>query len=109
MRRASRPALDDAALSWGQRVLWLVCIGVYLTVFVGGVRGGGDELLTMARALGLTLVVGVLGHKALGLLSRATVHVEQGPTADQVGQVGSLADLMGSTNVAQQEDEAAPA
>lgn len=109
MQPASRSALSDAALTWAQRIVWLVCIGVYLTVFIGGVRTGGDELLTMGRAIGLTLVAGVLGHTALGVLSRATLRTEQGPTADQAGQVGSLADLGSSTNVVQQEDEAAPA
>lgn len=107
----SNPVLGETALAWGSRLVWLMCIGVYLMVFVGGVRDGGDELLTMARAIGFTLVVGVLGHKALGLLARATVpnEEEKGLSADQAGQVGSLVDLVGSTNVAQHEDEAAPA
>jgi hypothetical protein len=101
-----RPAVDDAALGWFQRGLWALCVSVYLTVFVGGVLAGGDELLTMGHAVGLTLAAGLLGKIAIGLLARATLPTESGPSANQDGPVGSLADLVASTNVANQEDTA---
>jgi hypothetical protein len=101
-----RPALDESALSWVQRVLWALCISVYLTVFIGGIMAGADELVTMARAVGLTLATAVLGKIALGLLARASLLEESGPSADQAGPVGSLVDLVASTNVANQEDTA---
>ena len=105
-----RPVLDDNALGWAQRAVWAICIAVYLTVFVGGLQAGGDELLTMARAVAFTLAAAVLGKVALGLLARASLPEEQGPSADQPGPVGSLVDLAASTNVAQQlEDTATPA
>ena len=47
--------LGGVALAWAGRCVWLICIGVYLTVFVGGILAGGDELLTMGRAVALTL------------------------------------------------------
>ncbi len=96
--------LDDSALAWAQRCVWACCIAVYLTVFVGGVMAGGDELLTMGRAVGLTLVAGLLGKLAVGYLAGATLPQESGRSADQSGQVGSLVDLAESTNVAQHED-----
>ena len=98
--------LDDAALSWAWRVVWALCIGVYLTVFIGGIQAGGHELLTLARAAGFTLATGVLGRLIVGLLGRASLPVQQGPSAAQEGPLGSLADLVPSTNVAMQEDEA---
>jgi hypothetical protein len=96
--------LDDSALAWVQRCVWACCIAVYLTVFVGGVMAGGDELLTLGRAVGLTLVAGFLGKKAIGYLAGATLPEQSGRSADQSGQVGSLVELVESTNVAQQED-----
>jgi hypothetical protein len=105
-----RPVLDDSTLAWAQRTVWAVCIGIYLFVFVGGVMSGGDELLTMGRAIALTVAAAVLGKLALGLLAKASLPEEQGPSADQPGPVGSLVDLVASTNVAQQlEDTASPA
>lgn len=104
-----RLALNESQLDWARRLVWLICIGVYLTVFIGGIRGGGDELMTVGKAAAFTLVAALLGSKALGLLSRASLPVEQGQTAVQAGPVGSLVDLIASTNVANQEDEAAPA
>jgi hypothetical protein len=107
MIRQRKPALDDNALTWAQRGVWTICIAIYLVVFVGGITSGGDELLTVGRAAAFTLAAGFLGKTAIGLLSRASLPLEQGPSADEVGPVGSLIDLMGSTNVAQQ-DELAP-
>jgi hypothetical protein len=106
MRRA---VLSDEALSWAQRVVWAICIGVYLTVFISGIQGGGAELLAVGRAVAFTLATGVLGKLAVGYLSQASLPVEQGPLADQAGPVGSLADLMASANVAEQEDMAGAA
>ena len=99
-------ALDAAAMSKAQGVVWAVCIGVYLTVFIGGIQAGGAELITLGRAIAFTLAAAVLGRVALGLLGRASLPVEKGPTADQEGPLGSLADLMASTKVAQHEDKA---
>jgi hypothetical protein len=95
--------LDDAALGWAQRGVWVVCAAIYLTVFIGGIRAGGAELETLGRAAAFTLGAAVLGRMALGLLERAT---ESGPTADQEEPIGSLSDLFPSTNVAHLEDEA---
>ncbi|GAC1313720.1 MAG: hypothetical protein NVSMB2_02140 [Chloroflexota bacterium] len=99
-------ALDDTALGWVQRGVWIVCVGVYLTVFVSGVTAGGEEVLLVARATGLTLVAAVLGRIVLRLAATAEVAVRQVPTAMQEGPVGSLVDLVASTNVAQHNDEA---
>ena len=86
--------------------LWLICIAVYLTVFIGGVLAGGAELFVLGRATAFTLAAAVLGRIVLGLLGRASLPVRHGPLADQERPVGSLVDLVSSTNVAQQEDEA---
>lgn len=99
-------ALDDTALGWVQRGVWIVCVGIYLTVFVGGVTAGGDELPVVARATGLSLVAAVLGRIVLRLAATAEVSARQVPTAVQEGPVGSLVDLVASTNVAQHKDEA---
>lgn len=105
-----RPALDDNALGWAQRAVWAICIGIYLFVFLGGLRAGGDELLTMGRAIAFTLAAAVLGKLAIGLLAGASLPEQQGPSADQPGPVGSLVDLVASTNVAQHhEGTATPA
>ncbi len=101
-----RPVLGPAALDWADRAVWAVCIGVYLTIYVSGVLGGGDELWTMARAIGFTLVAGLLAKKAVSLLTESALFVEEGPSADQLGPVGSLADLLVSTNVPTHEDAA---
>lgn len=101
-----RRVLDDGDLSMAHRGLWALCIAIYLTVFIGGILGGGAELLVMARAMAFTLVAALLGRTALGLLGRASLPVEQGPLANQDGPLGSLIDLASSTNVAAQEDEA---
>jgi hypothetical protein len=99
-------ALDEAAMGKAQAVVWAVCIGVYLTVFIGGIQAGGAELIALGRAAAFTLAAAVLGRIALGLLGGASLPVEEGPTAGQEGPLGSLVDLMASTKVAQQEDRA---
>ena len=100
------PALGEVGMGWAQRIVWTVCIGVYLTIFIGGLQAGGGELVTLGRAVAFTLAAAVLGRMALGFLGSATVPVRSGPTAGQEGPLGSLVDLVNSTNVAQQEDEA---
>jgi hypothetical protein len=102
-------ALSDEALSWADRGLWALCIGVYLSVFVPGVLGHGDELMVMGRAIAFTLVTAVLGKIAIGLLGRASLPEEQGPSAEEEGPIGSRVELLPSTNVAEQEDLAAEA
>lgn len=104
MTRHRKPVLDDNALAWAQRAVWTICIAIYLVVFVGGITSGGNDLITVGRAAAFTLAAGFLGKMAMGLLSRASLPVEQGPSAGEVGPVGSLIDLVGSTNVAQQDD-----
>ena len=101
-----RPALSDEALSWAHRVVWILCIGVYLTVFFGGIQGGAAELITLGRAVAFTLGVALLGRLALGLLGRASLPVAEGQSAGQQGPVGSPMDLVSSTNVAAQGHEA---
>jgi hypothetical protein len=101
-----RPALSGEALSWAHRLVWTLCIGVYLTVFFGGIQGGGAELITLARAVAFTLGVALLGRTALGLLGRASLPVTEGQSAGQQGPLGSLIDVVSSTNVAAQEHEA---
>jgi hypothetical protein len=98
-----RPALSDEALSWAHRLVWILCMGVYLTVFFGGIQGGGAELTTLVRAVAFTLGVALLGRLALGLLNQASLPVAEGQSAGQQGPVGSLIDLVSSTNVAAQE------
>lgn len=102
----TRPVLTETALSWFGRGLWVLCIAVYLAVFVGGVLAHGDELFVMGRAIGLTLLTGVLGKFAIALLARASLPEEEGPSADASGPNGSLLELVPSTNVAEQEDRA---
>jgi hypothetical protein len=97
-------ALSDKAFHRFQRAVWAVCVVVYLAVFLGGIQAGGSELMAVARAVGFTLVAALLGRIALGLLGRASVPAEPVPMAVPEGKVGSLVDLLGSTNVASQED-----
>ena len=101
-----RLVMSDSALTWANRGLWALCIGVYLFVFVGGILARGDELFVMARAIVLTLVTTVLGKIAVGLMARASLPEEEGPSAEPEGPVGSLVELAPSTNVAEQEDGA---
>ena len=98
-------ALDDVWLGWAQRVIWAVCIGVYLTVFIGGIQSGGAELITVGRAAAFTLVAALLGKMALGLLTNASLPVEPGPMATPDGRLGSLVELTASANVPQHQDE----
>ena len=56
--------------------------------------------------MAFTLGVALLGRMALGLLGQASLPVAEGPSAGQDGPVGSLVDLVSSTNVAAQEHEA---
>ena len=101
------PALGPAGLAWCYRVVWAVCIGVYLTVFVSGLLGGASDLTTMVRAGGFTLASALIGRLALGIVSRATQPVRPAPlSATEDGTVGSLVDLLSSPNVSQQLDEA---
>ena len=86
--------------------MWAVCIGVYLTVFIGGIQSGGAELITVARASAFTLLAAVLGKLALGLLGNASLPIEPGPMATQDGRLGSLVDLASSTNVAHHDEDA---
>jgi hypothetical protein len=97
-------ALSDRAFHRYQRGVWAVCIVVYLAVFLGGLQAGGSELMSVARAAGFTLVAAFLGRTALRLLGGATVPGEPVPMAVAEGKVGSLADMLGSTIVASQDD-----
>ena len=101
-----KPVLSGGALAWADRLLWAACIAVYLGMFVPSVLGHGDELLAMARAIGLTVLTAFLGKTGLGLLARASLPDEEGPSAEEVGPIGSLVELVPSTNVAEQEDGA---
>ena len=96
MTEQRKQVLSEGAVSTAHNLLWAVCIAVYLTVFIGGIQTGGAEILTMGRAVGFTLAVAVLGKMAIGLVSRASLPEEKGPSADELGQVGSLAELTGS-------------
>ena len=98
-------ALDDETLGLARRVVWAMCIGVYLTVFVGGIQAGGAELVVVCRAAVFTLGAAVLGKMVLSLLAKASLPVEQGPMANQDGKLGSLVDLTSSTNVPQHQDD----
>src|SRR6266852_3715704 len=102
MREAS---LDDNGLAWARRVVWAMCIGVYLTVFISGIQGGGAELPAVCRAAAFTLGAAVLGKMVLSLLAKASLPIEQGPMANQDGQLGSLVDVSASANVPQHQDE----
>ena len=101
-----RPVMSEAALTWANRGLWALCVAVYLFVFVGGILARGDELFVMARAIVLTLVTAVLGKIAVGLLARASLPEEEGPSAEAAGPIGSREEPAPSTNVAEQEDGA---
>ena len=104
MTENRKQVLSEGAVSTAHNLLWAVCIAVYLTVFIGGIRSGGAELMAMGRAVGFTLAVGVLGKIAIGLLGRASLSEEQGPSADELGPVGSLVDVTSSANVANQDE-----
>jgi hypothetical protein len=100
-------ALDEASLAVARRWIWALCIAVYLIVVIGGIGAGGAELMSMARAVGLTLATAVLGQFALRLLAGASLRVGPGPMANPEGKLGSLVDLASAVNVPlHQEDEA---
>ena len=42
-RQVRMAVVGDFGLAWAQRVVWAVCIGVYLTVFIGGIQAGGGD------------------------------------------------------------------
>ena len=88
------------AQAWVHRLVWLLCVVVYLVVFVSGVLGGGSDVLAMLRAAGLSVVAAVLGRVALGLLSRARQPAPEPPLAAQDRTLGSLIDMSSSPNVA---------
>ncbi len=98
-------ALDDNGLAWARRVVWAMCIGVYLTVFIGGIQSGGAELIAIGRAAAFAVGAAVLGKMALSLLAKASLPIEQGPMANQDGKLGSLVDLFSSANVPQHQDD----
>jgi hypothetical protein len=106
MTRRDTAALSDTALSWFERCLWALCIAVYLGVFIPGVLGRGDELLVMARAIGVTLATALLGKLGLALLAQASLPAEEGPSAEKAGPIGSLVEIAPSTNVPEQKDGA---
>src|ERR1700737_2368474 len=87
-------ALSDAALLRYKRAAWAVCVVVYLAVFIGGLQGGGAELVAVGRAVVFTLIAAVLAGTALSLLGRATAPGEPVPMAVPEGKVGSLVELL---------------
>jgi hypothetical protein len=97
-------AASDTLLDWGYRLVWLLCIGVYLTVFISGLQSGGSELSTQVKAIGFTLATGIVGRMAMGVIGRATLPAEEPPLATQDGTVGSLVDLASSPTLAHQTD-----
>lgn len=100
MSEPRTPVLKD--LSWGYRVVWLLCIAVYLTVFISGIQAGGSDLNTMVRAMGFTLATAIVGKLALAVLGQA-----REPLSDtQDGTVGSRIDIVSSPIVSAPEDEA---
>src|SRR5215216_722173 len=102
MDDARSRVLPPVALDWGYRVLWTLCIGVYLTVFVSGLQTGGSDLNTMVRAMGFTIATAIVGKVALAVLAQATEPL----SATEDGTVGSRIDLLSSPNVSEPEDEA---
>jgi hypothetical protein len=93
------------AQNWLHRVVWLLCVCVYLAVFVSGLLGGTPDVLAMLRAAGLTLATAVLGRLALGLLARAPQPTQHPPLAIQDRTLGSRLDLVSSPNVAEPQAE----
>ena len=97
-----RPVLGFDALSRCYRLVWVMCIGVYLTVFVSGILAGGSELTTMLRAAGFTVAAALIGKLALSVLGQATEPL----SAAEEGTVGSRIDLSSSPNFSEPEDKA---
>ena len=102
MRIEREPVLTNAALAWGYRGVWALCIVVYLVVFVSGLQAGGSDRVTIGRAIGFTLATALVGKLAMSVLAQA----KQPPSATEDGTVGSLVELTSSTNISQPEDEA---
>jgi hypothetical protein len=101
------PVLNEVALSWAKRGVWAVCVSVYLIVFLGGLWAGNEELRLLARAAALTLIAGVLGRIALGLLARASTPGEEiVPMAEPERKVSSLLDQYTESKVAGQVETA---
>ena len=94
------------AMNWGYRIIWALCAGVYLAVFISGIQGGGSDLGTLGRAAGFTLAMALVGKLALSVLSKATHPVAEPLMAARVGTFGSLGDLLDSPNVNDQEESA---
>ena len=102
MNAERSPAVSPHALDWGYRLLWALCIGVYLMVFVGGLQTGGSDLTTMLRAIGFTVATALVGKVALSVLAQAREPL----SATEDGTVGSRIDLLSSPIVSEPEDEA---
>jgi hypothetical protein len=100
------PVMTPNAMSWGYRIVWALCAGVYLAVFISGIQGGGSDLGTLGRAAGFTLAMALVGKLALSVLSKATQPVSEPLLAARVGTFGSLGDLLDSPNVNELEDTA---
>ena len=102
MSSARIRVMSPEAVNMGYRLVWGLCIGVYLTVFVSGVLSGGSELTTMLRAAGFTVATALVGKTAMSVLGQATEPL----SATEEGTVGSRIDLVSSPNVSEPEDEA---
>ena len=104
------PVLDDAALTWANRLVWAACVAVYIVVFVGSLLAGTSDLTALGKACGFTLATAVLGRIAVSLVGRASLPVdketEETPMADQNGTLGSLVDVLSEANVSEPADEA---
>jgi hypothetical protein len=102
------PILSDLALNWAKRGVWVVCVAIYLIVFLGGLWAGSEEIRLLARAAALTLIAGVLGRIGLGLLGRASTPGEEIPMAEPERKVSSLLDQYSESKVAEQVDASDP-
>ena len=98
--------MSHGALNWGYRIVWALCAGVYLAVFVSGIQAGGSDLGTFGRAAGFTLVMAFVGKLAMSVLSNASQPIQKPLSASEVGTVGSLVDLLASPKVNDLEDAA---
>ena len=105
MQAEREPVLSEAALAWGYRGVWALCIAVYLVVFISGLQAGSSDLATIVRAVGFTLATALIGKLALSVLSQA----RQPLSATEDGTVGSLIDLTSSPNISEPVDEAGAA
>ena len=96
------PVMSEAALAWGYRAVWALCIAVYLVVFVSGLQAGSSDLATIGRAIGFTLATALVGKLAMAVLAQA----KQPLSATEDGTDGSLVVQSISPNISQPEDEA---